>query len=225
MRLFLRADPPSWWATFQERWAAYCAECKGGERKPASTRLNSWKQDGETIARQFHSLVRPDVLREVCAYCDGPLREQSPPTIDHFLPDHQYPELAFDWGNLYPACYVCNSTHKGARCVPTAARPDLDPVDAWFEIDAETGTIGLAVEYRDDASASGKVADAIDLFGLNKSGRPEGRKRIVRQVWKAIVANDREELEALRREGVYVFVIDAVIRASRATKSADPSTK
>jgi uncharacterized protein (TIGR02646 family) len=212
MRRFRRAGAPAWWVEYRERWNTHCLE-KGDDRDAARTKLHGWQRERRSLADWFHDLVREDHGPPVCAYCDGPLREQSPPTIDHFIPDSVCAALALAWPNLYPACFSCNSTFKRTDCNPNAARPDVDPVEEWFDVYPVTGEVAVAHEFRTDARVFAKVADAIELFGLNKGARPEARKRILRRVAKARLAGDDREIEDLRREGIYLFVIEAVLRA------------
>jgi uncharacterized protein (TIGR02646 family) len=197
-------------------WNEKCLECDdlpGAPKLPrASKLLRERKHEQRSLADWFHDLVRPDAPH-VCAYCDATLREQSPPTIDHFVPQSACQVHAFAWANLYPACVTCNSKHKGARYEPGAARPDLDPVDEWFDIDPETGRLDIRAELLSNARAAEKVRLAISLFGLNADGRPQGGKRVMDAVMRARLRGDVEHLDALLQGDHYRFVADAAKRA------------
>lgn len=119
-----------------------------------------------------------DMTDRHCAYCDqwlpGALE------IDHFRPRHEAPQLAFDWGNLFPTCSGCNRS-KGPRWSPALLRPD-DPAytfDAVFSLDVVNGHL------RPSASASEegrrRAGEAIDVFGLNRGGLPAARLRVLRE--------------------------------------------
>ena len=71
------------------------------------------------------------------------------PTLDHFLPQTQFPHLALSLQNLVPSCYICNSNLKGK--MDFHAIPHLHPLrdtEAFdFFIDVPGKTI---VELRSD---------------------------------------------------------------------------
>lgn len=59
---------------------------------------------------------------EHCSYCDSIMRYSSRDTIDHFQPKSRFPELAYNWGNLYLCCDGCQ--RKGIDYDPNVLRPD-----------------------------------------------------------------------------------------------------
>lgn len=170
MSPFRRRAAPAFWRDAEAKWR---------ERGPAQTpgdALHGWRHEGRSLAGAFHDSVREEGEPVLCAYCDGPLRETSPETIDHFVPyrlaqecGHQ--ELGLSWENLYPACSSCNSSHKRDRWSPFLLRPDAKGVEDLFSIDALTG----AVEPAPEASqcAQERVRRTIAFLGLNTKARCE----------------------------------------------------
>jgi uncharacterized protein (TIGR02646 family) len=57
-----------------------------------------------------------------CAFCDGLLGQTSRETVEHFRPKATFPELAYDWGNLYPCCDGCQT--KGTLFEAALLQPD-----------------------------------------------------------------------------------------------------
>jgi uncharacterized protein (TIGR02646 family) len=99
-----------------------------------------------------------------CAYCSiWPLR---PMEVDHFRPKRNYPQLAYEWLNLYPCCGLCNQ-NKSDKFDENLLRPDDDgyTFDRYFFFDDLTGSI----EPNPAASATerSQARVTIDLLQLN----------------------------------------------------------
>jgi uncharacterized protein (TIGR02646 family) len=115
-----------------------------------------------------------------CAYCDhyelGPASQE---TIDHFRPKSTFPELAYDWSNLFPACNVCQSS-KREKFEEALLKPDAPEYsfERFFIFDFATGEIqpcpSSSVEERNRAETT------IRILGLNLSKRNRARKRACR---------------------------------------------
>lgn len=114
-----------------------------------------------------------------CSYCDlFPVEKGADkPSIDHFKPKSTYEDLAYEWTNLFLACYSCQS-YKLEKY------PDIEPLkpdesyytfDEYFEIDFHSGKINPNSCKSKDEQEKARVT--IDLFGLNNDSRPISRKR------------------------------------------------
>ena len=147
----------------------------------------------------------------VCAYCDGSLKLTSPNTIDHFLPRDEFEWLTLEWGNLYPACTLCNSTYKGAQFSCRLLRPDVDPVDEWFHFDAITGALRPTRSL--DRRSRARVRMTIRVFNLNETDRCEGRLRVLSAVRDAYRLRGRATAEAYATQGPYRFVARRFLKA------------
>ena len=146
--------------------------------------------------RKYKPFLR-SLFRCRCAYCQLPddrFQAEEGATVDHFKPEGRYPDLRFDWSNLYYACPVCNTHYKkhyptlseeaqGKRFVdPCAEDPDDHFRLAW---DERTGCFSrirhltLAAEYT--------------VFRLKLNDRPS-----LRDYWREI---HQEEKTLTKRLG------------------------
>jgi uncharacterized protein (TIGR02646 family) len=214
---FARQPEPEFWAAKEERWLALAPGF--GERDP----LNDWSHQKRSLGAWFHALVRATGTPHLCAYCDGSLTEQSRKTIDHFLPRHEFPELAVSWHNLFPACDRCNSDYKKTRWSCRLVRPDTDPVESYFDFDEQTGWLRPAAHL--DWPIRVNVRLTIHVFRLNEEHRCKGRLRVLKEMRNAYKRDadtrerDRPTLAERAEKGPYRFVarrfLDAMPPSSR----------
>ena len=85
MKRFVRNASPDFWREREDAWLESAPRTSGKDA------FRNRKYERRTLADWFHELVRPDDHPRNCAYCDGPLGETSPPTIDHFIPEREAP--------------------------------------------------------------------------------------------------------------------------------------
>ncbi len=205
MRRFARQAEPGFWGAYERRWLY---ETTGPTVDPLR-----WMREKRTLADWFHEQVRVDGEARRCAYCDGPLAVESPETIDHFLPQARCRQLALTWANLYPACTQCNSTFKGTQTSCALVRPDVDPVEAWFDFHEETGQLAPAPEL--DRKTRGRVRMTIRVFGLNATERCKERQRMLRTLDHALRGRDIEYLREAAKAGAYRFVTRKFLLANK----------
>ncbi len=115
-----------------------------------------------------------------CAFCDRPMSPigDTEEEIEHFKPKsyNKYPELAFEWTNLYPICPKCNKI-KGSRFSDLLLRPDSNNYgfDKWFWFNPFTGELDIksdnkkSIEYK-------QAEKTIEFYGLNRTKLVERRK-------------------------------------------------
>lgn len=170
-----------------------------------------------------------------CAYCETPLRDSY--ALDHFRPTVLFPELAYEWSNLYPVCSRCNR-HKGANfpvlhrngavepwsgeadrdLPPALLDPCADDPNRFLAFDPE-GTVGIPTGRggRKDAARSEWT---IEVLALNRNELVSARRkagfdaeaafqRAASEGWQLL----REELE--RPAGFYAFRQQVLNRMSR----------
>ena len=208
-----RQAEPSFWGRYERRWLY---ESPG---KKATRPLHNWNVRAtpalprKPLAYWFHALVRAEGEPRRCSYCDGPLGLESAETIDHFVPQSACRELALAWDNLYPACTQCNSTYKGARWSCRLVRPDLDPVEDWFEFHAETGRLAPAPEL--DSGTRRRILLTIRTFQLNATSRCKQRQRFVRELDNALRTRDSGYIVEALTQGPYRFVARKFVAANR----------
>ncbi len=128
----------------------------------------------------LNQLVFPTLRRMTaghCAYCDHfELGDGSRETIDHFRPKSTFPELAYAWENLFPACDQCQQ-HKGEDFDDDLLRPDASDYrfERYFLFNSRTGMIEVNARASDDDQR--RAAHSIAALGLNRGRRPDARKR------------------------------------------------
>lgn len=210
MRRFDRQDPPAFWAGYVVRWLGLLSRPEA-EAPSAKDKLQQWQVASQKLAKWFHDTVRPAGEPSLCAYCDGTLKEQSPETIDHFVPEHRCPQAGLTWANLYPACSSCNSSYKRTRWSWHVVRPDLDPVDKWFDLDPESGALRVAPEFERQAGVRRRVNRTIKLFNLNEPTRCRARRTVIRNVSNALTSHDWAHVDDMRQNGPYRFVLERVL--------------
>lgn len=89
-----------------------------------------------------------------CLYCNAQftftIRKESykmRPHFDHFINKAKHPYFALSFYNLVPACYVCNSSLKGAKLfnVSTHIHPFLEGIDGSVEFVTKVDTVDYLV--------------------------------------------------------------------------------
>lgn len=81
-----------------------------------------------------------------CAYCQSDIKSTSFAHIEHFRPKAQFPELTFEWANLFLSCERCNSKENKGEKFPLTSdgEPMVNPCDDnpdehfKFEYDQDT---------------------------------------------------------------------------------------
>ena len=102
------------------------------------TRTGDAFKANERLYKRYRDLLM-EIFHNKCAYCEVSLMAKQKPTIEHFRPKGKvtdslgkticdserahngYRWLVYEWGNLLPACDVCNSTYK-RNYFPVAAK-------------------------------------------------------------------------------------------------------
>jgi uncharacterized protein (TIGR02646 family) len=132
--------------------------------QPGPDLINYWRDFRDELADRFF---------DKCGYCEMRCREtDSPtkaPTLDHFRPRSEFPELTYEWSNWIYSCWRCNQ-EKGnlwpdSEYVDPCAVPFDERPEAYFEVDVVTGEViaksGLSEEGKRKAQST------IDDIGLN----------------------------------------------------------
>jgi hypothetical protein len=142
-----------------------------------------------------------------CYLCEGPLERSW--QIEHLRPRAAFPDLAYTWSNLYPACAICNNRRLrwGRRGLfvdgqhkPWPAAGMLDPTGGdgielrllqWFEPAHEVGDIEVNFAPRDagDAPAVNTAEELRHLHG--------GEREDAKQLRGFIRGREQQVLERL----------------------------
>lgn len=119
-----------------------------------------------------------------CSFCDGfPVEPVSANSIEHFKPKTLFPLLAYHWENLYYCCSKCQES-KLEKFDNKLLQPDVleYSFDYYFQYDTKTGNIIPNPERsNNDYYDFQRAEKTIEFYGLNEYGRPNARKRTIRQ--------------------------------------------
>lgn len=109
-----------------------------------------------------------------CAFCDQLIGAASRETVEHFKPKRDYPLEAYQWGNLYPCCDVCQAS-KGEKFEDKLLAPDMVDYafERWFVFNFLTGEIEPSPATSEDDQA--RACSTIRLYGLNSAKRNRAR--------------------------------------------------
>ena len=161
-----------------------------------------------------NQLVLPTLLRMTarhCAYCDHfELGDGSRETIDHFRPKSTFPEHAYAWENLFPACDQCQQ-HKSEDFHDDLLRPDsLDyRFDRYFLFNSRTGMIEVNPRASEvDQRRAAHTNKSLGGVPRELARSPEGREAVERWLRTAesrgLPSDEGEsrmlDLDPLRRE-------------------------
>jgi uncharacterized protein (TIGR02646 family) len=99
-----RPPEPAFLAARRERWSESFMQRRA---KDPRCEFDWHDLDGVPVNQLLMGPLRRMTAGH-CAYCDHfELGEGSRETIDHFRPKSAFPELAYAWDNLFPACDQC----------------------------------------------------------------------------------------------------------------------
>ena len=143
------------------------------EKRKIKPRYWNWHQYKKQKVEHILTEALTIVFEKRCAYCEiRPLvKGGEKPSIDHFKPKSIYEELAFEWTNLFLACYQCQE-YKGNNY------PDIEPLkpdtleydfDYWFEINWATYEIQSNPQRDEEEQA--RATETIKWLGLNRDNR------------------------------------------------------
>lgn len=163
MRKLIRTEAP---VCLQNNAANWNAEFVSA-RIIKPTHKFSWRN---TVCYNAIRQALVSMTQQHCAFCDGPIGSESRETVEHFRPKRKFPELAYDWDNLFPCCDMCQST-KLEQFDEALLKPDLPDYffHHYFIVNYRTGEIEPAENA--DESAKQRAQTTIELYGLKLEKR------------------------------------------------------
>lgn len=184
---------------------------------------NAWSWDDfHTNDQDGYHACREQGLQEQlheCAYTGLWLSEGTKQSIhiDHFKKRSIYPELTFDWNNLFVAAKDVDSgadykdKHiSGPRQVADSVYKNIfSPLEAnlskyfWYRQDGEI----IPHPSINDESIRSKVKKTIEIFNLN-SADLKNRRLGIMQTLKGILEQDDETIREWMRNAGFSFVVD-----------------
>ena len=155
------------------------------EKRTLNPSYWNWNWHQYKYKRVEQILIEPlaKITDECCSYCNiRPVRKGAlKPSIDHFKPKSEYPELAFEWTNLFLSCYQCQEYKSSSFPVIEPLKPDTAEYDFdyWFEPNFKTGEIFPNSTRNKNEQKRAKVT--IEWLGLNKDSRPTSRNNALEE--------------------------------------------
>jgi len=130
--------------------------------------------------KRVNERLKPELIQMTanhCSFCDSyPLGTSADQTIEHFRPKSKYPLLVYVWHNLFLSCNICQKA-KGEKFDKKLLKPDQPDYEfeRYFMLNYKTGQI----EVNPSASVSDqeRAEITIEMYGLNRNGRPHSRLR------------------------------------------------
>ncbi len=139
----------------------------------------------------FAKKVKPFLLKQSqyhCSYCDKYFINNDESEVEHYKPKAQYPELEFDWENLFASCPTCNKQkekdYKKYENTPLPIRPDEENYSffRYFAVDFSTGEIICNENLKEQDKI--RAENTIKYLGFNKGDKPASRIRFLKNIKK-----------------------------------------
>jgi len=169
LRKIERPEPPNCLRAGALEWTEdYLTRRKNNPKHPFSWRSDScYKQIRQTLSM---------MTAAHCAFCDGLIGVESRETVEHFKPKSQFPELAYEWTNLFPCCDMCQSK-KGESFDPALIKPDSEDYEfeRYFVANYKTGEIEPSPSLEHKFQLAAEIT--IRMYGLNIPARTKARLR------------------------------------------------
>lgn len=145
----------------------------------------SWTGDDvrERLADDFHGK---------CYLCEGVLQRGW--QVDHLRPRSAFPELAYAWSNLYPACGICNQRRLqwGTRGIHVDGEAKPWPVEGMLEpaanddvagrlrqwIEFGVGVADIAAHFEPTTPTDGPAANTAEELRHLHGGQIEDARRL-----------------------------------------------
>ncbi len=168
-----KVDKPDCLTKMSKKWTADFKQKR--EKQP-----NYWNWHQYKKEKVEHLLMKE--LSEMsdyhCSYCGiFPLKKDvGGRSIDHFKPKSKFPDLSFDWTNLFASCPDCQRIKGSDYPIEfDALKPDSDNYNFryWFRIDWTNNHIIPNPERTENEQYIAK--ETIKWLGLNDGERPQAR--------------------------------------------------
>lgn len=161
-----------------------------------------------------------------CAFCETPVGDSGLLDVHHFRPisnatdargtsaDHHYAWLAYEWGNLYPACTDCNRSKRSLFPVSGLRAPVLCSLDEAREFEAGTivdpgydePTKHLTFDWNGECRwLTERGRSTIQVFALNRPKLVQSRKNLSLELIPLIKSMLKKERNTSFGE-LYLFI-------------------
>lgn len=195
-----------------DNWEDWGKEFKKKLQQSSKTRF-SWKSGiYEELRTQLSAQTQ-----EHCSFCDSfLLSDTSKETIEHYQPKKEFPELAYQWENLYFCCDKCQSAANSIPFSPSL-RPDSQGYhfDNYFYFDTLTGNVEV-LENKQGKEKENALR-FLERYGINEGNRPLSRRNTYRNI-RNLIGKETED-GRIRNDFAHRFVFDCVYADQNAQSS------
>lgn len=196
------------------------------QRKPEWTtrfhEIHAGTRTGDWATRNAKRILRAHLYSMAhgkCVYCESALDVTADLQIEHYDSKSCYPERAFEWTNLLPACTKCNVAKAQEDHGGTLLKPDIEHPEAFFWLHPDTGELQPHPTL-DDAGKQ-RALETIRLCNLQRPALCTQRalllQRVARWLYRlshevpsALLLEERNEFFDPRME--YKFVLRHKLR-------------
>lgn len=121
-----------------------------------------------------------EMTKGKCVFCESIINETTYLNIEHFKPKSKFPDLTFDWNNLFPSCLMCNNgKDKDVDGHPAdLVNPLAEDPEQYFTYKE------LKICARDSAPNSQKANDTIINCKLQRNSLIIERSKILTQFYE-----------------------------------------
>lgn len=130
----------------------------------------SWKGKYQEITSELF-----EITKNHCCFCDIHPLKASGATVEHFRPKSAFPLVSYVWENLFYCCTNCQKKGSKFPLDFKLLKPDQVSYSFsyYFIYNFSTGII--KTNPMRSFSEKKRAENNIELYGLNKYGRPEAR--------------------------------------------------
>ena len=165
-------------------------------------RIQAEGGNADWAPRAAKRLLREVILplaHDKCVFCEGLLDVTSSPEIEHYNPRSIYPDQAFEWTNLLPACSKCNGKKRGQDHRGALLKPDEEDPEPFFWLHVGTGR--LVPHPMLTAGQAARAKATIDLCVLQRPKLCQERVRLLGRVGRWVDGvSKRKRLNRILRE-------------------------
>lgn len=187
MMKIVRPTTPIWLDKNWKNWGQEYAN----KLKNNSKYQFQWKQYEKQRVNHLLLPLLKKMTANHCSFCDGfPMGQgMIKETIEHFRPKNLFPNLSYQWENLFLACSFCQE--KGNQFDDLLLKPDEGSYgfDKYFIFNFRTFEIEVRKDIKDIDKK--RAETTLNMYKLNDSERPKSRKQVF-DIFHKINALDKE---------------------------------
>jgi uncharacterized protein (TIGR02646 family) len=158
------------------------------------------------------------ITKEHCSFCDAfPVAHISKETIEHYYPKAEFPQLSYNWDNLFYCCDKCQSEANKMPFQETL-KPDNPSYkfSDYFYFDLGSGELKVSENLENDNPEAFKKANAFLVrYGIsNNPKRRNARIALYKDIQNHFAAKTVTIDERQRDDFMYRYVYDHYVKVN-----------